>query len=256
MNRRPLLAATLSFVTIGGTLVAVSPAGAAPMAGQQWLVKANDLAVLGGQGTYQWVGCGTTTGLACQPGQVPIFTDYDVFVQAVDSGQVVAGDTVIFDNEDWSYTPSWEQRNQEKYEVAAAVLAREHGIVFINTPAAKTFHAILKEDVAAARYASVVEIQSQAMDNSPQSFIGHVKKAVAAILAVSATVTILAGLATDALGRPTTVARMLDEYQGTRASVQGYWLNANPWPAPRGRGCAPQGCPAIGRQFLTDIGAQ
>lgn len=231
------------------------------MAGQEWMIKGNDLTVLGGLGSYQWIGCGATTapltssGYApCQPGEDPIYTNYDTFQQAVEDGQVTSGETVIFDNEDWQYTPKWERQNQAKYEILAALLARQHAITLIDTPGAKTPFQILKEDVAAARYASVVEIQSQARDRDPSSFIAMVLKIVAAIRKVNPTIPILAGLATDALGKPTTVQKMIDEYTGVKAYVQGFWLNANTWASPRGRGCAPNGCPQIGRQFLHAIG--
>ena len=116
------------------------------MAGQEWMIKDNDLAAIGGLGSYQWIGCGATTapltssGYApCQPGEVPIYTNYATFVQAVTDGQITSGETVIFDNEDWQYTPSWERRNQAKYEESAALIAQQHHITFINTPSAKTF---------------------------------------------------------------------------------------------------------------------
>jgi hypothetical protein len=44
-------------------------------------------------------------------------------VQAVTDGQITSGETVIFDNEDWQYTPSSERRNQAKYEDSAALIA-------------------------------------------------------------------------------------------------------------------------------------
>jgi hypothetical protein len=231
------------------------------MAGQEWMIKDNDLTVLGGLGSYAWVGCGATTspltssGYApCQPGEDPIFTDYDTFQQAVEGGQVTSGETVIFDNEDWSYTPLWERKNQERYESLAAVLAMRHGITFIDTPSAKTYAQIVEEDAAAAKYSSVVVIQSQALDSNPLTFQASVVRAVAAIRKVNPTIPILAGLATDALGKPTTVQDMIDDYTDVKSDVQGFWLNANTWPPPKGRGCAAEGCPQIGRQFLNDIG--
>jgi hypothetical protein len=233
------------------------------MAGQEWMIKDNDLAAIGGLGSYEWIGCGATTapltssGYApCQPGEVPIYTNYDTFEMAVADGQVTSGETVIFDNEDWQYTPSWERRNQEKYEELAALLAQQYGITFINTPSAKTFAQILREDVAAARFASVVEIQAQTEDRDPAAYQASVLKIVAAIRKVNPTVPILAGLATDALGKPTTVRNMIAEYTEVQPYVQGFWLNANTWAAPKGRGCAPKGCPQIARQFLHGIGVQ
>jgi hypothetical protein len=262
-----VLVVLLVMGTSGGVvLLGVVPAQAtsAPptlMAGQEWMIKDNDLAVLGGLGNYEWIGCGSTTapltssGYApCQPGDDPIYTDYDTFRDAVEDGQVISGETVIFDNEDWSYTPLWEKQNQEKYEVLAALLARQHDITLIDTPSAKTYAQIVEEDVAAARYASVVVIQSQALDSEPLTFQASVVRAVAAIRRVNPTVPILAGLATDALGKPTTAQDLMDDYADVKADVQGFWLNADTWLPPKGRGCAPAGCPQIGRQFLSDIG--
>jgi len=256
-----LVSASFAVALLGAAPAQATSSSPTLMAGQEWMVKDNDLAVLGGLGSYEWIGCGattaplTSTGYApCQPGEDPIYTDYDTFEAAVESGQVTSGETVIFDNEDWQYTPSWERRNQEKYQVLAALLAMRHGITFINTPSAKTYAQILQEDLAAARYASVVEIQAQANDRNPSSYEAHVLKTVAAIRKVNPTIPILAGLATDALGRPTTVRDMVEEYTGVKSYVQGFWLNANTWASPRGRGCAPEGCPQIAQQFLDDIG--
>jgi len=249
-------------VSGGSTGVAAAPApGAVTMAGQLWLIKDNDLAVLGGMGSYQWVGCGMTTApltidnfTPCSPGEDPIYTNYATFVADVASHALVPGDTVIFDNETWCYTPAWERANQGKYEKLAAQLAAANGITFIDTPAAQNGFETIVDDVAAARYASVVDIQAQARDRDPTSYVAFVRKAVAAIRAVNPSIPILAGLATDPLGRPTTVAHLVQDYQGVRDLVQGFWMNADTWAAPRGHGCAPLGCPQIGRQFLAAIG--
>lgn len=251
---------------LGTALFAAVPAQAATtpptlMAGQEWMIKDNDLAVLGGLGSYQWTGCGattaplTTSGYApCQPGETPIYTNYDTFQNAVDDGQITSGETVIFDTEDWQYTPKWERANQEKYDVFAALMATQYGITLIETPGAKTPVQILNADVAAARYASVIEIQAQAQDRNPAAYIAMVSKIVKAIRQVNPSIPILAGLATDALGKPTTAQNMIKEYQGVKSSVEGFWLNANTWAPPKGLGCAPKGCPQVGRQFLNAIG--
>jgi len=234
--------------------------GTTTMAGQMWMVKSNDLAVLGGMGSYEWIGCGLTTApltpsnfTPCEPGQDPIYTNYATFKSDVASNKIVAGDTVIFDNERWSYTPSWERANQGKYERLAAQLASQKGITLIDTPADTTGFRTIADDVVAARYASIIDIQAQARDRDPASYIAFVSKAVAAIRAVNRSIPILAGLATDPLGRPATVQELIEDYGGVKAEVQGFWMNANTWAAPRGHGCAPLGCPQIGRQFLASL---
>ena len=231
------------------------------MAGQLWMIKSNDLSAIGGVGSYAWVGCGLTTApltpsndAACQPGQVPIYTNYSTFKNDVSSHLLTQGDTVIFDNEVWKYTPAWEQAHQVLYEQLAAQLAIANGITFINAPYGKSAKITIADDVGAAKYASVVEIQSQTLDRDPKEFQAFVKKDVTAIRAVSPTVTILAGLATDAGGIPTSTSDMYQEYKSVKGEVQGFWLNANTWGPPHAQGCAAQGCPAIARGFLQLIG--
>lgn len=123
------------------------------------------------------------------------------------------------------------------------------------TPYAKSGTQLISEDVTAARYAPVVDIQGQCYTRSPKEYAAFVARDVRAIRKVSKKVIILAGIATDAGGIPVTVPEMLRSYRSVYAIVQGYWLNANTWAPPRGRGCAPKGCPAIGDGFLAKIGA-
>jgi hypothetical protein len=242
-----------------GTGPAVPP-GATLMAGQEWMIKSNDLAVVGGTGAYEWVGCGLTTApqtasnyTACTPGQVPIYTNYNTFVADVNSGALAPGSTVIFDNEAWKWTPTFEKKHQVFYEQAAAQLAAAHNIFFINTPYEKSLSGIIAADLGAAKYADAVEIQAQPLDRSPAAYKGFVLRAVAAIRKVNPDIPILAGLATDASGHPTGVRDMWAEYESVKSVVQGFWLNADTWPSPKGAGCAPQGCPLTAMAFLNRV---
>jgi len=260
----------LVLVAMAPLLISADPAAASElqwsvpptlMAGQLWMIKSNDLASIGGVGSYEWIGCGLTTApltpnnySPCQPGQVPIYTDFSKFEDAVSSHELTQGDTVIFDNEVWKYTPTWEQQQQIRYEQMAAQLALENGITVINTPYGKSTKTIIAEDVGAAKYASVVEIQAQTLDRSPKDYGAFVRKDVAAIRAENPDVTILAGLATDAGGIPTSTNDMYQEYKSVKNEVQGFWLNADTWGPPHSHGCASQGCPVIARNFLKMIG--
>jgi hypothetical protein len=42
-------------------------------------------------------------------------------------------------------------------------------------------------------------------------------------------------------------------YASVYSEVSGYWLNAAPWAPPRGKGCDPEGCPAVVHRFLNGI---
>ncbi len=263
------MAAALTLAALTVYLPAAWASGPVLMAGQQWLIKDNDLAVIGGIGSYQWIGCGLTTApltprnyTPCHPGQDRIYASWWRFRDAVRDGRQPAGSTAIFDNETWAYTPKIEQADQRKYERLAGRLARARGITLVMTPYAPTQAAMIADDVTAGRYASVVEIQSQSLigararpllDDVP-AFAAFVAADVAAIRKASPTVPILAGLATDAGGIPVTAAQMFDAYQAIRASVAGFWLNADTWARPRGRGCAPAGCPLVAAAFLADLG--
>lgn len=230
------------------------------MAGQLWMIKDNDLAAIGNIGSYEWIGCGASTApgttnnyTPCQTGEDPIYTNYDSFVSDIDDGTLTSGDTVIFDDENWSLTPAWERADQVQYQTEAIQDATANGITMISTPFAKSRRALVKEEVAAAKAgASVVEIQAQAVDNNPRVYAQFVDGAAKAIRRVNPNITILAGLATDANGVPTTANALYESYQSVKQNVAGFWLNADT--RPHGRGCSSNGCPKVAVQFLTEIG--
>lgn len=99
-----LLLYALTWLSTAGSSTAGSSARPPiRMAGRLWLIKDNDLTVLGGIGQYQWIGCGLTTApLAkinyspCHPGQDPIYASYWKFAYAIRSGKLPAGSTAIF----------------------------------------------------------------------------------------------------------------------------------------------------------------
>ncbi len=277
LNRIVLLAAALAAAVLGvssaASAAAIQAAGPAAvaigpftnlMAGQPFLIKENDLAVIGGKGTYQWVACGISTDpfnvaevLPCAPGQDRIYASFYTLRYDTNHHKLVSGDTIIFDQEGWSITPAYEREHPQEFLQRAAQLAAASGVTIIETPTGATpGHTGVQQqalDVTAAAYAPVIELQDQYLDGNPAAYIATVKVNVAAVRAVSKTVVILAGLAPDAGGRPVTSADMLDEYQSVRSIVQGFWLNADQWAPPKGTGCAPAGCPLVVDQFITDI---
>lgn len=239
------------------------PAGALPPA--NWIIKSNDLQELqaaGNPGVFQYVGCGRPSDpLTCYPGQVPIFTNFFTFQKAVAAG--LTG-TVIIDYETWSFTPRaqaahpdyWIQRTQD---LVAQARGNGQDIVTIEAPGGRRkAWQLIREDTTAAQAGSpIVEIQSQFGVAAPErAFRPFVSRAIRAIRNVSKNVTILVGLATDAGGTPVTVGDMVRAYRiAVRLHAQGFWLNAAVWPAPRGKGCAPRGCPQTALKFLQDIDA-
>jgi hypothetical protein len=194
-------------------------------------------------------------------------------------GVVRPGATAIYDPEIWVYTPRAEQVRPWYYSRLAGLSARYHHVRLIVTPYEKSQAAMIAADAHAARYAAVIDIQAQfatrtaapganslasavtdgrmraAAAGSLSLYASFVTRAVTAIRKASKTVVILAGLATDAGGIPVTAGQMFAAYTSVKKIVQGWWLNANTWAAPRGIGCAPLGCPLVGQAFLAMIGA-
>jgi hypothetical protein len=242
-----------------------SYASAAPGPSKLAFIKQNDLAAIGKKNApdFNWIACGLGTAPPyasktgpCRKGQVPIYASYWTLQKAIASGKVRPGMTVLFDQEVWKWTPAREQAHPEYYIKAAAQLAHANNVFIIESVYEPTMASEIAVEVAAAPYADVVSIQSQKTDQHPGEFISYVEQSVAAIRAVSPTVPIMAGLATDADGHPVTASKMVREYDGTYNLVDYFWLNADQWAPPTGQGCAPRGCGGVGARFLADIGVE
>jgi len=259
------LATTLLGIALLGIWSDAGPlqAAASPGPSKLALIKQNDLAAIGKKYApdFHWIACGVRTAPPyasrtgpCRSGQVPTYASYWKLEKAIAAGKVTSGMTILFDQEIWPATPPREQAHPEYYIKAAAQLAHAHGVFIVETVYEPTVAEEIAVEVAAAPYADVVAIQSQEMDQHPDGFASYVSESVQAIRAVSSTVPIMAGLATDADGHPVTASRMVREYDQTYSMVSYFWLNASQWAPPRGRGCAPRGCGRIADRFLADIG--
>jgi hypothetical protein len=270
------LSGRLLLVVLVSTLIPVSAAASGRHAvatvgasAPTMMIKANDLAELpAGLGSWQIVGCGITalkgwtsppvggepaTG-PCAPGEDRIFTSYASFKEAVAAHTIAPGSTAIFDPETWLYTPKYEVAHPVKYETLAGSLARANGISLIFTPQGPPRPLLDAQYRAIASFASVIEIQSQYQQDNPALFKREVEHDLAIIRAINPHVAVLAGVATDPGGKPASVSDMVASYEGVASLVQGFQLNVARWRAPRGTGCAPEGCARRGVQFLDAIG--
>lgn len=248
------------WVGTGRSAAAVTP-GPSKLA----LIKQNDLAAIGRKYApdFRWIACGLSTAPPharrpgpCRKGQVRVYASYWTLKNAIATGTVTHGMTILFDQETWKSTPPREQAHPAYYIKAAAQLARANGVFIIETVYEPTTAAEIAVEVAAAPYADVISIQSQKSDQHPDRFTSYVTASVTAIRAASPTVPIMAGLATDAGGHPVTASQMAREYDQTYGMVSYFWLNAARWPSPTGKGCAPKGCGPTGDRFLADIGVK
>ncbi len=145
---------------------------------------------------------------------------------------------VLFDYEDWKFTPTLEQRNPAPYVKRAAEVAHTHGWVYLVSPAldlAKELQpstssapaAYLELDLAgsASAVADVIDIQAQSTERSGSSYFDLVSAAARQARKTNPQVVVIAGLSTNPTGGPVTLAELEASVSLTRSLVDGYWLN-------------------------------
>jgi hypothetical protein len=152
---------------------------------------------------------------------------------------------ILYDLENWQFTPEEEKRNPAASEKLAAELVHAHGLIFVATPAAdlvavlapeqrsRRYDAYLRLGLAAdaARYADVIDIQAQSAELDTELYANFVRQAAAQARQANPKVTVLAGVSTNPAGQHVTAEIILRAIAATRTVVDGYWLNI-PQPGP------------------------
>lgn len=151
---------------------------------------------------------------------------------------------VMYDYEKWRFTPEEEQKNPAGYVKQAADIVHAHGLLFFTAPAVdlapvlapsgdrkRQDETYLRLGIAAdaARYADVVDIQSQRFERDTTLYARFVKEAAAQARQANPKVIVLAGVSTQPSGQYVTANDILRAIDATRDFVDGYWLNI---PAP------------------------
>ncbi|HSX48243.1 MAG TPA: hypothetical protein VLF41_01965 [Candidatus Nanoarchaeia archaeon] len=167
------------------------------------------------------------------------YTSYQDLQTAFDNNQVdPRAKAIIYDNENWQFTPDEEKQNPAKYEMLAGQLIHAHHLIYISTPAVTLVKFQRPDSKApyddylslgfprdAAKYADVYEIQAQGSQPSPLKYISFVTAAANQARQSNPNVTVLAGLSTNPNGQKVTSDQLYQAVQGTRSIVKGYWLN-------------------------------
>jgi hypothetical protein len=188
-----------------------------------------------------------------QPGQPPLagvvaepvvtFASAAVLETAVRSNQLPRGVFgVMYDPEDWAFTPASEQQDPVQAATSAAAVAHAHGLRFIVAPAID-LTAILSAGGTAPRWrqfldlgligrlakvADVVDIQAQSLEQDAGVYTTFVEAAAAQASAgsqASPGIGLVAGLSTNPPGAPVDAQQLTAAIQATRSVVAGYWLN-------------------------------
>lgn len=191
------------------------------------------------------------------------------FAQAVASGQVPAvARAVLYDPEDWSFTPAVEQRRPAHFEREFAIHAARQRLIPILAPAldlvraiapgtadeSTTFLNLRVLDHAASALESTsgyVEIQGQSLERTTSLYRQFVVAAAAQIRQGDAKAHILAGLSTNPPGGPVTLAELRADVTATRDVVAGFWLNV-PGTGRSCPSCSPTD-PTLGAELLRDL---
>jgi hypothetical protein len=229
------------------------PAALPSSAKPEWIVNQSALSLLGGAGltqaqlqtlfgndrTYLIRGLTQTAEPVSGALRTVSFTSYQAMERQFAGPGLPAGTrAVLYDNEDWSFTPVDEQRNPAKYEELAASLVHAHHLLFIAAPAVDLtdvlapgesdhYAAYLRLGLAAsaAKYADVIDIQAQGSETSLNTFTSFVKAAAAQARNANRHVIVLAGLSTNPSGQHVTSGQLVAAYNSARTDVNGYWLN-------------------------------
>ena len=157
--------------------------------------------------------------------------------EALQSGLPPSIKGIVYDLEDWSFSPLSEQQNPVASTSAAATLVHQAGLALIATPATDLVNtldpgatnksaAYLSLGIpAAAQDADVFEIQAQGLELSIASYASFVTAAAQAARTANPKVIVLAGLSTNPNGQQVTAQDLYAAVQATSGVVNGYWLN-------------------------------
>lgn len=158
-----------------------------------------------------------------------------------DSRQVAAAArrvrVVLYDPEDWQFTPPAQQRDPVRAIRQAAEIAQGEGARLIATPGVDLmrildpgrprYQAFLQAHIIgrAARYADAVEIQAQSAETNLSLFTSFVRRAAAQARAANPRVIVLAGISTNPSGRHVSAEQLAAAARSVQGIVDGYWLN-------------------------------
>jgi len=243
--------------------------------GPTWLVTRSALAELVADPSVRQRLASAQVYEILQPGQrllagvtaraVVTFSSAATLMETVRSGQVPSDAYgVLYDPENWSFTPPAEQHDPVAAASQAARAAHTRGLKLLVAPAMNLTTVLgsgsagrgprwqqflnLRLIAHLAQVADVVELQAQSLERDTATYTSFVRQAAAQARAARAGVTVLAGLSSNPPGPPVTSQHLTDVIQATRSLVDGYWLNI-PGQGARCPNCSPP-APGVAQQAL------
>lgn len=176
------------------------------------------------------------------PAAVPTaaFASYAKMLAVLQAGALPPGiKAVLYDPEDWPFTPVAEQLQLAAYAQDVASLAHAHGLLFIDTPAQDLVNtlgrnpgetvpqAVLRHQIPAiaATYADVVDLQVQGYEPSYPTYLANLTAYASQARAANPRVRLFGGLATNPGGQVVTPEQITQAAIEAAPLVSGYWLN-------------------------------
>jgi hypothetical protein len=141
---------------------------------------------------------------------------------------------ILYDNEAWPGTPLIEQQKPFTYVPLAEQLVHQHGLLFMNTPAADlksvldpiasdNYTGYLQTKLATlSKYTDIFEIQAQ-NTQTVSKYISFATQAMKQARDANSHAIILLGI-TAKTGGPTS-QELIQEIQSTNGLTDGYWFN-------------------------------
>jgi hypothetical protein len=163
-------------------------------------------------------------------GAVPYqdFTAYADLLAAIENGKInPAAQAIMYDNEQWSFTPTSEQADPAKYIQLFGQAVHSLGLLFMSVPgislAAKP--ADNGQPWNPATWADVYDIQVQGSEEGPL-FAQRVGAAVHLARAANPNCLVTAGITTYPPGGPRPTAQQIaDAVHSVEGIVDGFWFN-------------------------------
>jgi hypothetical protein len=169
------------------------------------------------------------------------YQSFEAFKNDIENGVIgTAVKAVVYDSENWTFTPVEEQQNPKYYFQQFCQLAHQNGYLCILTPASDLVNALdscygetindkyLNCSIAkmAAEVADILEIQAQGIEANTDLFFSFVQSADAQAKIANPNIILWAGLSTNPSGQNVTAKELYSAYKSTAGSiVRGYWLN-------------------------------
>jgi hypothetical protein len=227
-----------------------SSPGVAPIAHEvHWWIAAGALRRLeavAGSGFVDQVFTPATSTLIVAPAQAGEYPSWagHLALDATSLGGVRAalrvarpGDVVLLDIEHWPRTPLAEQLAAAATYQEAGVLARAAGVELVAAPATdlalvlepgqKVTTGFLASGVvqAAAKAASIFEIQAQGLEANPARYAAYVDVVERLARTANPAVRFVLGLSTNPSGQHVSPTALAADIARTRVDALGYWLN-------------------------------